>query len=116
MQTQVNGAGQISSIQFEITKLRLFLDEELRDKKEVIRQKDNQLSECKQAIAKKDAIIAALEFKLQEQEEQTAGNHQLINKLLGDISKLSNDIDWYQRTYEKRSFLGVVKEKILNKK
>ena len=43
------------------------------------------------------------------------GNRQLINKLLGDLSKLQNDVDWYKRTYEQRSFFGTIREKIFRR-
>jgi len=49
-------------------------------------------------------------------QETAAGNRQLINKLLGDISRLQNDIDWYKRTYEKRSLLGLLREKFFQRK
>ena len=74
-------------------------------------------------ISKLITTIDERETELKKNREQLEnalhsmeGNRQLINKLLGDLSKLQNDIDWYKRTYEQRSFLGTVKEKIFTKK
>jgi uncharacterized protein involved in exopolysaccharide biosynthesis len=74
-------------------------------------------------ISKLITTIDEKETELKKNREQLEnalhsmeGNRQLINKLLGDLSKLQNDIDWYKRTYEQRSFLGTVKEKIFTKK
>ena len=60
---------------------------------------------------KKDNEIRYLKEELQKAKQYSEGNSQLINKLLGELSKLHNDIDWYKRTYEKRSLLGTIREK-----
>jgi regulator of replication initiation timing len=64
---------------------------------------------------KKDLEIIKLRQQLDKTKETMDGNSQLINKLLGDLSKLQNDIDWYKRTYERRSFLGTIRQKLFNK-
>jgi len=53
---------------------------------------------------------------LENATHEMEGNRQLINKLLGDLSKLQNDVEWYKRTYEQRSFLGTLREKIFKRK
>jgi hypothetical protein len=65
--------------------------------------------------AKKDTEITYLKEELDKARHQMEGNSQLINKLLGELSKLQNDIEWYKWTYEKRSFLGTIREKLLRK-
>ena len=40
------------------------------------------------------------------------GNRQLINKLLNDLERMKQDIEWYKRTYEKRTLFGVIKERL----
>ncbi|MBN8686434.1 MAG: hypothetical protein J0M10_05430 [Chitinophagales bacterium] len=40
------------------------------------------------------------------------GNRQLINKLLNDIERLQQDVEWYKRTFETRSLLGTLKQKL----
>jgi chaperonin cofactor prefoldin len=64
---------------------------------------------------KKDHEINLLKESLEKANRQAEGNSQLINKLLGELSKLQNDIEWYKLTYEKRSFLGTVREKIFRR-
>ena len=68
----------------------------------------------KQANAK-DTEIKTLREELEKLQHLMEGNRQLINKLLGDLSKLQNDVEWYKRTYEKRSLLGTIREKIFKK-
>lgn len=70
----------------------------------------------KASINKKDNDIKEYKEQLTTAKKSIEGNRQLINKLLGDLSKLQNDVEWYKRTYEQRSFLGTVKEKLLTKK
>lgn len=65
---------------------------------------------------KKDNEIRYLKDELQKSRQLAEGNSQLVNKLLGDLSKLNNDLDWYKWTYEKRSLLGTIREKIFKKK
>ncbi|MDN3654404.1 hypothetical protein QWZ08_02130 [Ferruginibacter paludis] len=68
-----------------------------------------------QSVQGKDTELRNYKEQLENARNSIEGNRQLINKLLGDLSKLQNDIDWYKRTYEQRSFLGTVKEKIFRK-
>ena len=63
-------------------------------------------------VDKKDAEIKTLKDTLEKTQQQAEGNGQIINKLLGELTKLKNDIEWYKLTYEKRSLLGVLKDKI----
>jgi peptidoglycan hydrolase CwlO-like protein len=63
----------------------------------------------------KDQVIASLQAKVAENHRNIEGNRQLINKLLSDLSRLRQDIDWYKRTYESRSFFGTIKQKLFGK-
>ncbi len=64
---------------------------------------------------RKDYEISNLKEALEKARLQAEGNNQLINKLLGELSKLQNDIEWYKLTYEKRSLLGTIREKLFRK-
>jgi len=64
------------------------------------------------SIQGKDFEIKTLKDELEHFQHLVEGNRQLINKLLGDLSKLQNDIEWYKKTYEQRSFLGMLKTKL----
>ena len=67
------------------------------------------------AVESKDREIANLRESVEKARLQSEGNSQLINKLLGDLSKAQNDIEWYKLTYEKRSLLGTIREKLFRK-
>jgi chromosome segregation ATPase len=90
---------------------------EIKESLDQIKQTlDADIAALKNVIVRKDADIQHYEEKLQQAAHSIEGNRQLVNKLLGDLSKLQNDIEWYKRTYEQRSFLGTVKEKIFRKR
>lgn len=63
----------------------------------------------------KETELNNYKIQLEKAQQSIEGNRQIINKLLGDQSKLQNDIDWYKRTYEQRSFLGTMREKMFKK-
>lgn len=67
-----------------------------------------------QLVNKKEAIIEALESQNKDINRKGDGEKQLVNKLLGDIERLNLDIGWYKKTYEKRSLLGTIKQKLFN--
>ena len=73
------------------------------------------IRELTAVVEKKDAEITQLKYLAGKTRDTMEGNSQLINKLLGDLSKLQNDLDWYKRTYEKRSFLGTIRTKLFKK-
>lgn len=77
---------------------------------------ETDISNLTTTINGKETELKNYKEQLENAQHSMEGNRQLINKLLGDLSKLQNDIDWYKRTYEQRSFLGTVKEKIFTKK
>jgi hypothetical protein len=115
MNTQVNGTTNGKSMEYDIYKIRLFIEEQLKDKQELLKLKDKLIRDLENKSLLKDEDIAALEEKVDHHEHEMDGNRQLINKLLGDISKLQNDIEWYKRTYVKRSLLGTVRQKLFKK-
>ena len=76
---------------------------------------ENLLKASIHELNRKNLEISLLKEELDNLHHLTDGNRQLINKLLGDISKLQNDVDWYKKTYVQRSFLGTIREKIFRK-
>ena len=68
-----------------------------------------------QELNGKNAEIKILKEELENLQNFTDGNRQLINKLLADISKLQNDVEWYKKTYVQRSFFGTIREKLFKK-
>ncbi|MEO6356945.1 MAG: hypothetical protein ABIU77_20225 [Ferruginibacter sp.] len=94
-----NGHMQISE---SLVQIKQYLEKDIENLLHSIQDKETELKNYKE--------------QLENARHSIEGNRQLINKLLGDLSKLQNDVDWYKRTYEQRSFLGTVKEKIFTKK
>lgn len=73
---------------------------------------EDEIAGLKREKMAKDTAIKKIQEDLEHAKYVSEGSKQLINKLLGEISKLQNDIEWYQKTYEQRSFLGTIREKI----
>lgn len=76
---------------------------------------ENDIAGMKRDKVERDTMIKKLNEDLEHVQYLAEGKKQLINKLLGDLSKLQNDIEWYKKTYEQRSFLGTIREKIFRK-
>lgn len=91
------------------------LENEISLQQRVIDKQLREIESLKTEIDKKNSLTEKATHQLQESLRNVEGNRQLINKLLSDIAHYQNDIDWYKRTYEKRSFWGVVKDKLSKK-
>jgi hypothetical protein len=115
MEKQLNGVLSQDMIRQNLDQIRSFIEIELAEKKETIKEQAAEIEELKKILQQKDIAISMFEANTRDFQETAEGNRQLINKLLGDISRLQNDIDWYKRTYEKRSLLGVLREKFFHK-
>ena len=116
MEKQLNGVMSHDMIRQNLDQIRSFIEIELVEKKETIKEQAAEIEELKRILQQKDTAISMFEANTREFQETAEGNRQLINKLLGDISRLQNDLDWYRRTYEKRSILGILREKFFHKK
>ena len=88
------------------------LEEEMGAKQETIAAHEKELRRLHLLLEQKNDLLHRKDERLLELERNNEGNKQLINKLLGDIERLHLDIEWYKRTYEKRSLLGMMKEKL----
>jgi chromosome segregation ATPase len=109
---QLGQEGNIDDVQQWLELIEHKLDSEILAKQRTIDHQQQEIQRLHLLIEGKDKIILEISEKLTECTNNSEGNRQLINKLLGDIDRLHQDIDWYKRTYEKRSFLGTIKEKI----
>ena len=76
---------------------------------------ENLLKDSQKELNAKNLEIKILREELDNLQNLTDGNRQLINKLLTNISKLQNDVDWYKKTYVQRSFMGTILEKLFKK-
>ena len=74
------------------------------------------LKDLEGKLAEEQQEKKQLHKTLTEETRKQDGAKQLINKLLEDISRYQNDIEWYKRTYEKRSFIGVLRQKFWDKR
>jgi len=91
-------------------------DSEIKDSLIQIKQYlENEIAGLKWDKITRETAIKKLKEELDHVEYVAEGNKQLINKLLGELSKLQNDVEWYKKTYEQRSFLGMIREKIFRK-
>src|SRR6476660_3267448 len=88
------------------------LEKEIASKQDIIGWQQEELKRLQSEVLEKTNLVAELNTKLLECRSQSEGNRQLINKLITDIDKLQQNVDWYKRTYESRSLLGVIKDKM----
>ncbi|WP_207514506.1 hypothetical protein [Longitalea luteola] len=93
-----------------------YLLQEIENKQHTIAEQRHEIERLKQEINQRSGMVADLEKQLSQCAEHTEGHRQLINKLLNDIGHLQKDVDWYKRTFEKRSIWGVLKDKLFKKK
>jgi hypothetical protein len=100
----------------KLEQITRYLLQEMDAKQKTIDEQKLEIAKCKAELANKAAEINEMEVKLLQCAEDKEGHRQLINKLLNDIECFQNDIEWYKRTYEQRSFWGVLKEKLTRKK
>ena len=116
MEKQLNGVMSHDMIRQNLEHIRSFIEIELAEKKAIIQQQSREIEELKITLQQKNLAIGMFEANAREFQQTAEGNRQLINKLLGDISRLQNDVDWYRRTYETRSIWGTIMEKLFKKK
>jgi peptidoglycan hydrolase CwlO-like protein len=94
------------------------IDKKLTDilaaKQESINSLEQEIIRLHRQLDEKNIRITTLEEKLAECSKTSEGNKQLINKLLNDIDRLNQDVEWYKRTYVKRGILGTIKQKIFH--
>ena len=104
--------GQYKHINERLEQIRQYLEKELDQKQRTIDLQRDEIEKLQWEINKKTSAILNLQQQLQQTTQNTEGHRQLINKLLNDIEHYQNDIDWYKRTYERRSIWGILKEKL----
>jgi hypothetical protein len=106
---------ELNAIHEGLEKIRLYMEKEIVFKQRLIEGQEEQMHKLKVRADEKDVLIQRLEGQLLECRQTNEGTRQLINKLLSDISSYQKDIDWYKRTYEKRSLLGTIRQKLFRK-
>ncbi len=100
------------SIQEALAHIREFIERELELKNHGIRQQSEAIESL---IRQRDELkqqLSAAQVELQAVKQVAEGKKQLVDKLLGDVARLNQDVEWYKRTYEQRSLFGVLKDKM----
>ena len=107
---------KIDDLQQSLDLIGRKLDHEVLAKQKTIERQEIEINRLHQLLEAKDKMLLEVNEKLTDCMRNTEGNRQLINKLLNDIDRLNQDVEWYAKTYEKRSLVGMIKDKIIKKK
>ncbi|HEY1114833.1 MAG TPA: hypothetical protein VGE66_14790 [Chitinophagaceae bacterium] len=92
--------------------IELQLQKELAAKQKTIENNWEEIRHLRAQLEMKDQCLQTLQDKVADSQRNIDGNRQLINKLLSDLDRMRQDLEWYKRTYEHRSLLGVIKDRI----
>ena len=104
---------ELVSIIFKtLSSIQQKLEKEWERKHEIIEWQQAELRRLHAEVLEKNNAVADLNTKLNDCQTQSEGNRQLINKLITDIDRLQQAIEWYRRTYETRSLAGIIKDKL----
>lgn len=110
-----NKALEMQSIHERLEEIRTYLEKEIAFKQSIIDGQREQIAQLKAVSEEKAMKVSRLEEQLQECRQTNEGTRQLINKLLNDISNYQKDLEWYKRTYERRSLFGTIRQKMFGK-
>ena len=109
---EVDQALLVQNIYRSLETIQQQLQEEIINKQTIIDGCNTEIKLLRTQLEQKDVCIQKLESVIAENQRNIEGNRQLINKLLNDLDRMQQDIEWYKRTYENRSLLGVIKDKL----
>lgn len=102
-------------IQASLDAIHRKLDLGMAARQKTVDLQEQEIKRLHLLLEEKNNLILQLNDKVADCQQNAEGNRQLINKLLNDIERLQQDVEWYKRTYEKRSFLGTIKQKLFSK-
>ena len=102
----------LPGIQASLDAIHRKLDLGMAARQRTVDLQEQEIKRLHLLLEDKNNLILQLNDKVAECKQQAEGSRQLTNKLLNDIERLQQDVDWYKRTYETRSLLGTLKEKI----
>lgn len=104
----------LKEIQHSIQDIQLRLEKEVAAKQKTIERQEIEMFRLRADLDSKTSIIVDLNTKHTECQRNSEGNRQLVNKLLNDLERAQQDVEWYKRTYENRSLLGTIKQKLFS--
>lgn len=106
----------IPGIQASLDAIHRKLDLGMAARQKTVDLQEQEIKRLHLLLEDKNNLILQLNEKVAVCQQNAEGSRQLINKLLNDIERLQQDVEWYKRTYEKRSLLGTIKEKLIERK
>lgn len=109
---KMNGTSQDAIILKTLTSIQQKLEQNVESNRQILEWQQVELKRLQTEVVEKTNSINDLNVKLNDCRTQSEGNRQLINKLITDIDRLQQSIEWYKRTYETRSLLGIIKDKL----
>jgi septal ring factor EnvC (AmiA/AmiB activator) len=109
---KINDIDQQAIVLKTLKSIEQKLEKEITLSQNMIEWHQGELKRLQYETVEKNNTIAELNARLAECRSHVEGNRQLINKLINDIDRLQQNIDWYKRTYESRSLFGVIKDKL----
>jgi DNA repair exonuclease SbcCD ATPase subunit len=109
---QLTESDKLDDLQQSMELIEDKIDKEIISKQTTITRQEQEIKRLHDLVEEKNKTILDANEKLVEIIRSNEGSRQLINKLLNDIERLQHDIEWYKRTYEKRSLIGTIREKI----
>jgi len=112
LHNKINGVNHDIIVLNVLRSLEQKLEKEIAAKQNFIKWQQDELKRLQNEVLKKDHIIDEFNARLMECRSNVEGYRQLINKLITDVDKLQQNVDWYKRTYESRSLFGVIKDKL----
>lgn len=109
---EIDQAQFVQHIYRSLEELHQKMESELAHKQTIVDKYAHEIKTLQAQVGVKDQALSNLELQLADQQRSINGNRQLINKLLNDLERMQQNVEWYKRTYENRSLLGVIKDKL----
>jgi uncharacterized coiled-coil protein SlyX len=109
---EIDQAQLVQNIYHSLEDIQQKLEDEISNKQTIIDNYAHEIKTLRTQAELKVQVIQNLESQVAESHRNIEGNRQLINKLLNDLDRMQQANEWYKRTYETRSLLGVIKDKL----
>ncbi|MET0638201.1 MAG: hypothetical protein ABWZ25_19380 [Chitinophagaceae bacterium] len=112
---QIIDQDRIDDLQQSLEVIESKLDIEILGKQTTIERQEAEIQRLHALVEEKNKVVLDTNTRLAECMRTGEGNRQLINKLLGDLDRLAQDVEWYKRTYEGRSLFGTLRQKLFRR-
>jgi septation ring formation regulator EzrA len=115
MNSAINHPVSYQSINESLAQVCDYINKEAQLKIDIVRRQQEVIDSLVRQRDEYKQLWDDSRNELQQVVQLSEGKKQLVDKLLGDIARLQQDIEWYKKTYEERSFWGTILEKIKRK-